>query len=44
MVSGISRALKTENDFARQRQQDLLGTEISPELYVTDPENEADNE
>ncbi|MDY6292404.1 MAG: threonine/serine exporter family protein [Succiniclasticum sp.] len=44
MVSGIFRALKTGNDFARQRQQDLLGTEISPELYVTDPENEADNE
>ena len=38
MVSGVFRALKTGSDMARQRQQDLLGTAISPDLYVTDPE------
>ena len=40
MVSGVFRALKTGSDMARQRQQDLLGTAVSPELYVTDPEEE----
>ena len=34
------RALKTGNDMARQRQQDLLGTAVPPDLYVTDPEEE----
>ena len=40
MVSGVLRALKTGNDMARQRQQDLLGTAVPPDLYVTDPEEE----
>ena len=40
MVSGVFRALKTGSDMARQRQQDLLGTAISPDLYVSDPEKE----
>ena len=40
MVSGVFRALKTGSDMARQRQQDLLGTAVSPDLYVTDPEEE----
>ena len=40
MVAGVFRALKTGNDMARQREQDLLGTAVSPELYVTDPEEE----
>ena len=40
MVSGVFRALKTGSDMARQRQQDLLGTDIAPDLYVTDPEEE----
>ena len=41
MVSGVFRALKTGSDMARQRQQDLLGTAVSPDLYVTDPEEVA---
>ena len=40
MVSGVFRALKTGSDMALQRQQDLLGTAVSPELYVSDPEEE----
>lgn len=40
MVSGVFRALKTGSDIALQRQQDILGTAISPDLYVTDPEKE----
>jgi uncharacterized membrane protein YesL len=40
MVSGVFRALKTGSDIALQRQQDILGTTISPDLYVTDPEQE----
>ena len=40
MVSGVFRALKTGGDIALQRQQDILGTAISPDLYVTDPEKE----
>ena len=40
MVAGVFRALKTGKDMARQREQDLLGTAVSPELYVTDPEEE----
>ena len=40
MVSGVFRALKTGSDMARQRQQDLLGTDISQDLYVSDPDEE----
>ena len=40
MVSGVFRALKTGSDMARQRQQDLLGTDIASDLYVLDPEEE----
>ena len=40
MVSGVFRALKTGSDMARQRQQDLLGTDIASDLYVSDPEEE----
>ena len=40
MVSGVFRTLKTGSDMARQRQQDLLGTDISPDLYVSDPDEE----
>ena len=40
MVSGVFRALKTGSDMALQRQQDLLGTAVSPDLYVSDPEND----
>ena len=40
MVSGVFRALKTGSDMARQRQQDLLGTDVSQDLYVADPEEE----
>ena len=40
MVSGIFRALKTGSDMALQRQQDLLGTAVSPDLYVSDPDEE----
>ena len=40
MVSGVFRALKTGSDMARQRQQDLLGIDVSQDLYVTDPEEE----
>lgn len=41
MVSGAFRALKTGSEMARLRQQDLLGTAVSPDLYVTDPEEES---
>jgi uncharacterized membrane protein YjjB (DUF3815 family) len=40
MVSGIFRALKTGSDMALQRQQDLLGTAVSKDLYVSDPDEE----
>lgn len=40
MVSGVFRALKTGSDMARQRQQDLLGIDVSQDLHVTDPEEE----
>ena len=40
MVSGVFRALKTGSDMARQRQQDLLGIEITQDLHVADPEEE----
>ena len=40
MVSGVFRALKTGSDMARQRQQDLLGIDISQDLHVTNPEEE----
>ena len=40
MVSGVFRALKTGSDMASQRQQDLLGTDIASDLYVSDPEDE----
>ena len=40
MVSGVFRALKTGSDMARQRQQDLLGTDIASDLYVSDPDEE----
>ena len=40
MVSGVFRALKTGSDMARQRQQDLLGTAVSQDLYISDPEEE----
>ena len=40
MVSGIFRAIKTGSYIALQRQQDLTGTAVPPELYVKDPEKE----
>ena len=40
MVSGAFRALKTSSELARQHRQALWGTAVSPELYVTDPEDE----
>ena len=40
MVSGVFRALKTGSDMAHQRQQDLLGIDVSQDLHVTDPEEE----
>ena len=38
MVSGVFRALKTGSDMALQRQQDLLGTAVSQDLHIADPE------
>ena len=40
MVSGVFRALKTGSDMAHQRQQDLLGTAVSQDLRISDPEKE----
>ena len=41
MVSSVFRAVKTGSEMARLRQQDLQGTAVSPDLYVTDPEEES---
>ena len=38
--SGRRGALKTGSDMALQRQQDLLGTAVSKDLYVSDPDEE----
>lgn len=40
MVSGAFRALKMGGELARLRNMDLLGTNVSPPLYVTPPEED----